>query len=263
MKGVVALILMVAVPVLSGCGRAPDDGVLRKFQEAQQAFDRALQNGNDPNQRGEQFLRAALLYQEILDGGFVSGAVLYNQGNAFMGAGQRGRAIACYRQAKRYLPRDPLLDLALRTALDTDDPRGDRALVDYVLFWQDWISYGGKFRLAGGMAVLAFLVAFAALFAGRRRWVAYCGWAALALTLLVAASAAYDWYRFDGIKHGVVVAEQVVARKGNADSFEPAFTQPLAEGTEFVVMERRGDWFLIGLPGAKEGWVKRDEVVVY
>lgn len=246
----------------TGCGGAPDDEVLRRFQLAQQAFDKALLQNGDSGKSGEEFLRAALLYQEILDAGFVSGTVLYNQGNAFMGAGQRGRAIACYRQAKRYRPRDPLLDLALRTALDADDARRDRALVDYVLFWQDWISYGGKFRLAGAMGAVAFLVAFGALFAGRRRWVAYCGWTALALTLLMAASAAYDWYRFDSVKHGVVV-EQAVARKGNADSFEPAFTQPLAEGTEFVVVERRGDWFFVGLPGAKEGWVKRDEVVVY
>ena len=263
MKAGVASFLAVAISVLAGCGRAPDDEVLRKFQLAQQSFDMALLQNGDSGQSGEEFLRAAVLYQEILDAGFVSGAVLFNQGNAFMGAGQRGRAIACYRQAKRYRPRDPLLDLALRTALDTDDARRDRALVDYVLFWQDWISYGGKFRLAGGMAAVAFLVALGALFAGRRRWVAYCGWAALALTLLMAASAAYDWYRFDGVEHGVVVVEQAVARKGNADSFEPAFTQPLAEGTEFVVVERRGDWFFLGLPGAKEGWVKRDEVVVY
>ena len=34
--------------------------------------------------------------QEILDAGVTSGVVLYNQGNAFMRAGQTGRAIACY-----------------------------------------------------------------------------------------------------------------------------------------------------------------------
>ena len=52
-----------------------------------------------------------------LDRGQISGAVLYNQGNAFMQAGQRGRAIAAYRQARRYLGPDLFLEANLAYAL--------------------------------------------------------------------------------------------------------------------------------------------------
>jgi len=250
-----ALLAATVVSAVAGCGRAPDDEVLQKFLSAQQIYDKA------DSQEG--FLRAASLYQEILDDGFVSGAVLYNQGNAFMRAGHRGRAIACYRQAKRYRPQDPFVDGSLRSALDVDDSKRRRVFVDYVFFWQDWIGYGGKFRLFACSAALTFAIGVAALLAGRRRWIVYCGWAGLVVTIVVAASAAYDWYRFESVQHGVVVVDDVVALKGPAGTFKEAFTQPLSQGTEFVVAEHRGGWLLIRLPGSKEGWVKAGEVVVY
>ena len=81
--------------------------------------------------------------------------------------------------------------------------------------------------------------------------------------LLPALSAAYDWYRYDHLVHGVIVHDEVIARKGNAASYQPAFTEPLAEGTEFRLVEDRGDWYLIRLAGGQEGWVEKEAVVAY
>lgn len=259
-KAASVLFAAATISLVAGCSRAPDDEVLQKFLSAQQVYDEAKSQGG--------FLRAASLYQEILDAGFVSGAVFYNQGNAFMRAGQRGRAVACYRQAKRYCPQDPFVDGSLRSALDEDESSRRRVFIDYVFFWQDWLGYGGKFHLFACTAAVTFAIGVATLFAGRRRWIAYCGWAGLVITLVIAASAAYDWYRFESVQHGVVVADEVVALKRPAVSLKEdfpkeAFTQPLSEGTEFVVAEHRGVWLRIRLPGAKEGWVKASEVVVY
>ncbi len=50
----------------------------QKFQAAQAAFDRAS--------KPEDFEKAALMYQELIEDGAVSGAVFYNQGNAWMKA---------------------------------------------------------------------------------------------------------------------------------------------------------------------------------
>ena len=41
----------------------------------------------------------------------------YNLGNAYFRAGEYGRAIAAYRKAKPYRPRDPYLEANLRQAL--------------------------------------------------------------------------------------------------------------------------------------------------
>lgn len=254
MQSAVRVLLILTPLVLVGCARAPDLELTQKFQAAELAFAKA--------RSPDEFLRVAVLYQEILDAGLDSGAVLYNQGNAFMNAGQRGRAIACYRQAQRYRPRDPYLEHNLRLALGSEYVAPKPALIDYFLFWQDWISYRGKFEWLALGGVLAFGLGAAAVFY-RRRALRTLAVAALALTVVAGVSAGYDWYRFQGRQNGTLTADGVIARKGNADSYEPAFTQPLPQGTEFQVLENRGDWLLIRVVGGKEGWVTKDSAVVY
>lgn len=239
----------------AGCGTSVRLDVSRKFQEAQQTFDQA--------RSPEDFLRAAALYQEIIDQGVVSGAVLYNQGNALMEAGQRGRAIAAFRQAKRYRPRDPYLEANLRYALAAAGPAGrHRSIIDHLLFWQDWLSYSEKFYLTAATAAATFLLGVLGLFAWRKLFnrLALAG---CALVLLLALSAGLDWYRYDCIRHGVIVREEVVARKGNSTGYEPAFTEPLAEGAEFSLVQQRGDWLLVRLVGGQEGWIEDDSAVLY
>ncbi len=86
-------ILFLGLAAFSGCQRSLDPRMAQKFQAAQAAFDRAA--------KPEDFLKVAAMYQEMIDDGAVSGAVFYNQGNAWMRARQPGRAIAAYRQAQR------------------------------------------------------------------------------------------------------------------------------------------------------------------
>lgn len=241
--------------LLAGCGRGVEPEVLQRFQEAQQAFDRA-ENGDD-------FLVAAGLYQQILDRGFVSGAVFYNQGNALLRAGRRGEAIAAYRQAKRYRPRDPYLDANLQYALGNRPAASQRrAVLDTLIFWQDWLGYPAVFRLMAAFAAGTFAIGVAWL-AFRRRALGWLAAAGAVLTLVAAFSAAYDWYRYEAITYGVVTASETVARKGNGESYEPAFTESLREGFEFRLVDRRGDWLMIRSPGGQEGWIEAQDAVVY
>jgi tetratricopeptide (TPR) repeat protein len=255
-KAIFRLGLAALLPLFGGCSAAPESELVRKYQRALEAFDQAAAPAD--------YLRSAALYQEILDRGVVSGSLLYNQGNAFMRAGQRGRAIACYRQALAYRPRDPQLRANLQLALGPGASlQPPRALLDYVFFWQDWISYPGKVQATAWLASVAFGLGILAIFVPPRRLFRRIGWAVLALTTILAASAVYDWYRFEHLEHGVVVQTEVVARKGNAESYAPAFTEPLKEGTEFLVLERRGTWLQIQLPGGIAGWVPHAAVTTF
>jgi len=240
--------------LVSGCGSALDYDSARIFQDAEETFATA--------KSPEDFLKAAAMHQAILDRGYVSGAVLYNQGNAFMQAGQRGRAIAAYRQAERYLGRDPFLEANLGYALGNPSATSRRPLIEYLLFWQDWVSYPDKFFLAALGIAVTLVLAAAALFV-KRRLLARLTLVGLAISLLLIFSAAYDWYRYKARLHGVIVQNQTVVRKGDAESYEPALTAPVDEGTEFVVVQRRNDWLLIRLPGDQEGWVPEKTVVTY
>lgn len=255
-EALLLLVLAASVAALGGCAAAPDGNLVRSYQRALETFDQAT--------GPEDYLRAAVLYQEILDRGVVSGALLYNQGNAYMRAGQRGRAIACYRHALVYRPRDPQLRANLQLALQGQSSlRGPRGVLDYVFFWNDWLSYPGKVRAMAVLASLAFAFGVLALFVPPRRLFRRAAWTILILTLVAAASAGYDWHRFERIERGVVVCAEVVARKGNADSYDPAFTEPLKEGTEFQVVERRGAWLQIQLAGGQIGWVPDAATTTY
>ncbi|NLE40014.1 MAG: hypothetical protein GX621_18510 [Pirellulaceae bacterium] len=240
-----------------GCVRGVDFQTAAELTKAQEAFDRA----DSP----DEFLKVAAMYQAARDRGLVSGAVLYNQGNALMKAGQTGRAIAAYREATRYRPVDPYLKANLDYALGSRaEPAARRPMIEYLLFWQNWIGYPAKFRLAGAAVLATFLVASAGWFVWRRTLnrVALAG---LAVSAVLSLSAAYDWHRFDYQQHGVVVANETIARLGYAQSYEPAFTEPLTEGTEFTVLDRRGDWVFVSLPGDanREGWIEAKTAVLY
>ncbi len=239
-----------------GC-RPSDPAVYARFETAQQAFDAAA--------TPDEFQRAAALYQEILDTGIVSGAVLYNQGNAFMRAEMRGRALACYRQAKRYRPRDPYLEANLQNARGlAADAEGAKPLFEYLLFWQDWISFPGKFRASLASAMATLVIAAIGVW-WKRKGLLRISASMLCIGIAFVVSSTYDWYRFVHIQHGVVVEGAVVARKGNGTSYEPAFNKSLDAATEFTVVERRDDWLLIRLDEdtEKEGWIPLDGAVVY
>jgi hypothetical protein len=54
---------------------------------------------------------------------------------------------------------------------------------------------------------------------------------------------------------GVILAEEVIARKGDGASYQPAFSEPLHAGTEFVLRESRSGWYYIELPDGRLAWI--------
>lgn len=251
----VALVAALLGATLHGCGYRIDYQKAAALDEAQKTFDLA--------KSPDEYLKVADRYQKILDAGVHSWAIFYNQGNAMMKANQRGRAIAAYRQAQQLRPNDPYLKANLQYALGPDvsvAPR--RTIIGHLLFWQNWIGYPSKLHLAVIVGVLTFTLGVAALFFQPKLFgrLAIVG---VVFTVIFTFSAAYDWYRYDRIEHGVVVAEDIVARKGNAESYDPAFTEPLSDGTEFTLLSRRGDWLQIRLAGDQEGWIPSRDAVVY
>ncbi|MBN1394697.1 MAG: hypothetical protein JW959_06710 [Pirellulales bacterium] len=237
-----------------GCRGTVDTETALKVQAAQQVFDQA--------QSPEDYAKSAAMFQEIIDRQCPSGAALYNLGNAWMRAEQPGRAVAAYRQAARYLPRNPYLENNLAVARGLDAPTASRPIIETVLFWQNWLSYPEKFYFAAAAALATFVVAAAGLFAARRP-MKRITWVGIIITGVLVFSAAYDWNRFDNTLHGVVIVPQTVARTGYAASYEPAFKNELPEGTEFEVLRRRGNWLFVRLPGGGEGWIEEKDAVTY
>ena len=248
----------------SGCSEAPDLEASRQFQEAEQRFNQAASP--------DDFARAAHQYSRIGDGNgehdgdFVSGAVLYNTGNAWMRAGNVGQALAAYRQAQRYRPRDAYLAANLQNALTAAGRAAEaerKGLAGYVFFWQNWLSYPEKFITTTVLLALVLLASLTGQLTKHRTPLRRFSIVMAVLCLLSATSAARDWYRFTQTTHAVVTADQAIARKGNSDNYAAAFTDPLPAGTEGVVLEDRADWLHLEFGDAGTGWLPRRSVVTY
>ncbi len=76
--------------------------------------------------------------------------------------------------------------------------------------------------------------------------------------LVLTASTLFTHSQHSTRPAGVIVAEEVVVRKGNGESYAPQFPQPLHAGTEFEVLEARGSWLAIQLDNGTSGWIRRE-----
>jgi drug/metabolite transporter superfamily protein YnfA len=256
-KGVAIIGLLIVNSI--GCDSHPELETAQRFQEAESAFSLA---GSE-----DEFSRVAGQYNELLAEGFISGVVLYNQGNAWMRAGKTGRAIASWRQAQRYRPRDPYLRANLQSAITACDSQASvipkTGIAGYVLFWQNWLSYPEKFLLSTILLVATLTAAILGTLVSQRHVGRRLALVFGFLFVVIALSAAWDWQRYDQTIYGVVIQGSVEARKGNSESYENAFTEPLMEGAEFMVLEERAGWLNIHITNLGTAWISARAAVTY
>ena len=62
------------------------------------------------------------------------------------------------------------------------------------------------------------------------------------------------------ITGGVILADEVIARKGNSETYQPSFEAPLHTGTEFEMIEKREDWFHVSLSDGRKCWLPQHSV---
>ena len=91
------------------------------------------------------------------------------------------------------------------------------------------------------------------------RWSLYI---ALLAGVVFSASMGMGYLEDVRTRRGVVITE-CQALKGNGENYTPAFNKPLKEGAEFRLLEKRGGWYKVDVPGAGEGWLKEQQAVVY
>lgn len=250
-----AFLLLVVCMLLSGCGASVSEQASKAFLETTQQFEAA--------QTEKEFFKVALRYQQILEGGYVCGPILFNQGNAWLRAGETGRAIACYRKALRYRPRDPLVQTNLAHAQSTipNLPRDKgKTVFEYIYFWRDWLSLREKLTIE---TVLIGLTLLCSVLGWRGSKFRALTAAFVVGSLLFGITCVLDYRDQYATQHGVVVSQAVVARKGNGDGFDPAFSGELPEGSEFTVVDRKRDWLQIEVEGLGRGWLREESVQLY
>lgn len=225
------------------------------LNEAETAFRSAMaQMPKAPEQAKPQFETALRRFQLLEQDGVVNGRLYYNLGNCHFRLEDPARAILYYRRAAFYIPGDADLENNLRAALAKCgiSETGQSAGPD-LFNWQRWISWPTR-----SLALVVLIVAIAGLgiavtLSGRpvfRRGVATAG----ILAAIVLASLLWDVWRLQANQDGVILSE-VVARKGDGETYQPSLAAPLRAGTGFSLQERRGDWWRISLGSDRTGWI--------
>ena len=261
-----AVILGVLLAAASAAG-GPGDAQADRFAEANALFDRSVgMIGKDDRAASAGLRHAGESYRAILLE-TPSSDLATNAGNAFLLAGDTGRAIAMYHRALRLDPGDARartnLGVARERAQASAVIETDSSLLERAVGWRHGMSPPVRALLAAG--AWALLWAWAAgrvLGLWRVPWTAGAAPAALVAGVFALTIAA-DELSARGPAVGVVVSNETVGRTGpDAVVYDPSFTAALPEGVEFVVVDRRAGWVLGRLGDGRESWLRASDVQV-
>ena len=262
----IAIALLMPPAVAAGSDEAPTLDEAQRMailDEAQQSYEQGVALlRNEPLRAREHFRTAADRFELLVADGVDNGRLFYNLGNAYLQADELGLAIVNYRRAQSLIPGDARLksnlSYARSLARSRIAPSGDRALLDALLIWHRQTSTRARFIAFIACYSLFWAVVLLRQFHRRPGW-KYPGAALLAVGALLGVSVGLDMFGPGAADDGVIVADDVVVRKGNGAGFAPQFEEPLHQGVEFTRLEDRAGWLRIRLPDASEGWIREDQ----
>jgi tetratricopeptide (TPR) repeat protein len=217
------------------------------------------------NQRYEagEFAAAAQGYQALVDAGVRDGRLYYNLGNAYFKSGDLGRAILNYRRAQRLLPRDGDVDANLKLAraqtLDRIETENKAALVALAQRAIHWLTLDEAAAVALVLwIILCGLVIGALLWPARRRLGRYAAGVVAGILLLTLLSIGIRLWDARREPPAVVVAPEIAVRSGPGEDYLTEFE--LHAGAQVRLIEQRGDWVRLVLPGGLQGWAPASAV---
>jgi hypothetical protein len=224
---------------------------LQTLEEAHTTFHAATNN--------TMYAEAARQYEVLVtEEGIRNGELYYTLGNACFLAGDLGRAILNYRRAAQYLPHNSdvqhNLSIALEKRIDLIPEKERHPLAVRLLGWH--------FNTSTSLRWWAFTMCWLMVW-GVWIWNKKAGrkesrislYTMGVLSLFLIASITTDLTLARHTQPGVILAPEVLARKGDGKMYAAAFLEPLHSGTEFQRIEDRGLWWHIRLADGQTCWI--------
>jgi len=256
----VFLVAWLALQPVTGAVAENDSQKTELFLAANAFFSQANDiMTTDPVKAMELYQKALLRYERLVEKGVRNGKLYYNIGNVYYRLGDIGRAVLNYRRAERYIPTDPNLrqnlSFVLSQRLDKIEEKQKDKMLKTLFFWH--------YDLPATVRALVFAVFYSAFWIflvlrlyWARPWIHWGLGITVTIFLLLAGSLVIDHYGQARNRAGVLVAAEIVARKGDGRTYQPSFAEPLHGGTEFVLLEERGKWRFIELQDGRRTWVE-------
>jgi hypothetical protein len=230
------------------------------YSQGQDFFHQATEiSASAPETAKDFYARALLRFNRLVEeGGVRNGKLFYNIGNINFLFDDIGRAILNYRRAEQYIPNDPNLakNLAYARNLRQDNLEiKDQKKIQQTLFFFHY-DFGTRTRLIlFGIAYVFFWIFAGIKIFSHRPYTSWVLTISLFFALLFGTSLYVEQYQSTSNLEGVILAPEVIARQGDADSYQPSFEDPIHAGTEFMLLEDRGAWWQIELPDGRNCWI--------
>jgi len=256
---VLCWLALLAAPVAAAPNPLAADEQNRLLTEAVQ-FCRQADSlaATDADGAQDLYRKALLRYTRLEAAGIKNGRLYYNLGNLHFRLHDLGRALLNYRRAELFMPADGNLrqNLAYVRELRRDriEEQEQTQVLKTLFFWhydltpEVRLGLGGFFYLAFWGLVVVYLFRPGLV----PRSVPALS---LAMALLFMGSLLVDYRAATGQPAGVLISPEIVARKGGGPAYQPSFQEPLHGGTEFRLLERRGDWWRIMLGDGRDCWI--------
>ena len=256
------MLFLVVLPV---CAVESEEAAKDLIKEGNELFRQANELAiTDPESARDMYGKAIMRFEKVInDYGIENGKLFYNIGNTYFRMEDVGNAILNYRRAELYMPSDVNLMRNLHYAqarrVDSFEEQQSTRILKTLFFWHYDFSAKTRGILFGVTFAFLWLFSTVRLFIKRP----YLNWligACAILSFFLFGSLMADYVQARVVKPGVIVAREVVARKGDSKTYEPTFKQPLHAGTEFVMKDDRGSWMQVELTDGKRCWLPSDIV---
>ncbi|MEM7130801.1 MAG: hypothetical protein AAF702_31040 [Chloroflexota bacterium] len=235
--------------------------------QANEAPKETMEAGNRLYDEG-RFAEAALTYEGLVSQGVRDGRLFFNLANAYYKENDLGRAILNYERAVLLIPRDSDLRANLRLAnsqaADRYEAQRESLIGQAALTTSRWLTLN-EMALLGlcswFVVVLLWIVLNRYVSASPR--LREITWYGVILTALVLVSSVLllgvRVYADQTRPQGILLASEVDVLSGPNPNNITEFT--LHAGAKITILETRGQWLRLALPGDElQGWVPAETV---
>lgn len=219
------------------------------WESAESNFQQAQQN-ND----AQVYAQSALEFEAAAKANQRPTSAWYNAGNAWFQAGELGRSIAAYRQAKALAPWDSNIQQNLTAA---------RTLVanDVTLQQNKWEELP-LVTLKTSTLLLALVCVGLLLAFYRFRTRRLLKPTITCAVLLLISLGATTVKSLQQQPAGVISSNQVIGKKGPSYAYANAFDTTLKDGLEFTLLESRENWHRIQLQDKRQCWIPSSQATL-
>lgn len=227
--------------------------------EADQAGTLFLEGVNAYN--AEKFEVAGQRFETIALNNVKNGKLYYNTANAFLKAGDIGKAVLWYERAKKLMPLDADLEFNLEYTRDKLKDINETKMLnisDILFFWKGYAS-SNMIRYAAIILSFVFFFYSSVRSMKNKKILTTSGTLLFAFFFLILSAALFDYYQLNNSSSAVIIPAQVSVRSGLSEASTELFV--LHAGTKVRIDKKENNFFKIAFSKDKIGWVRKGDAL--